>query len=126
MVVFQRLDRRRLWHRRSGRHGIPLLLNEPSGGGCRRWAVAVVDLGAAGVGHGGGAVGVEGDCPVPLVDDDQVVEGAEQDQLGQFGAAAFAAGGGVVHVAGVGWLVAAGGGAVPVAEDDGAAQVGRD
>src|SRR5579864_2453425 len=60
----------------------------PSGRGRR--AVAVVGPGAVGVGHGGGAVGVEGDGPAPLVDDDEVVERAEQDQFGEFGAAALA------------------------------------
>src|SRR5258708_20123161 len=96
------------------------------GGGGGWWAVAVVDLGAAGVGHGGGAVGVEGDGPAPGVDHDEVVEAAEQDQFGEFGAAAFAARGGGVDVAAGRWLVAAGGGPLPVPQDDGPAQVRRD
>src|SRR5712691_12710897 len=98
----------------------------PLGGGGWWRAVAVVDLGSAGVGHGGGAVRVEGDCPVPLVDDDEVVEGAEQDEVGEPGAATFAAGSGVVDVAAGGRLEAARGGAVPVPQDDRPAQVGRD
>src|SRR5712691_9263706 len=108
------------------RNSVPPRTAAPPRSGCRGRAVAVVDAFPLWAAHGGGAVRIEGDCPVPLVYHDQVVEGAEQDQLGQFGAAAFAAGGGVVHVAAGGWLVAAGGGAVPVAQDDGAAQVGRD
>ena len=55
-----------------------------------------------------------------------MVEGAEQDQVGQGGVAAFGPGFEVVDLAGGGPLVAAGEGAVPVAGDDGAAQVRRD
>src|ERR1700681_525133 len=64
----------------------------PSGrGGC--WGpVAVQGAFAVGAGGGGGAVGVEGDLPAPLVDGDEVVEGAEQDQVSQGGGAAFGSG----------------------------------
>ncbi len=47
----------------------------PGSGG---WAVAGEDLGSVLVPGGGGAVGVEDDGPAPAVDDDLVVEGAEQ------------------------------------------------
>src|SRR6185437_3788829 len=90
------------------------------GGGGWWWAVAVVDLGAAGVGHGGGAVGVETDAPAPLMNHDQVVEGAEEDQAFQAGRAALALGRGVVDVASCGGGEASRCHAVPVPRDDGA------
>ena len=55
---------------------------------------------------------------------DQVVEGAEQDQVGQLGFAALGLRPDVVDLAGGGWGVAAGEGAVLVAGHDGAAQEG--
>src|SRR6185437_9086682 len=67
-------------------------------GGWRR-AVAVVHPAPVGAAHGGGAVWVEGDGPAPGVDRDQMMEGAEQDQIGELGAAAAAAGRDVVDLA---------------------------
>src|SRR5215831_13164368 len=90
------------------------------------WAVAVVGAPAVGAGGGGGAVGVQAQLPAPVVDGDQVVEGAQRDQVVQGGGAAVGAGDQVVDLAGAGRLVAAGEGAVPVAGGGGAAQVGRD
>src|SRR6266571_2699318 len=95
-----------------------------SGGGGGR-AVAVQGA-AVGAGGGGGAVRVEGDGPAPPVDQDQVVEAAQQDAVSQAGGAVPAAGDDVVDVTGCRGLVAAGGGAVPVPGDDRAAQVRRD
>ena len=46
-----------------------------------RGSVAVEDLGFVLVPRGGGAVGVDGQGPAPAVDDDLVVEGAEQDAV---------------------------------------------
>jgi hypothetical protein len=60
------------------------------------------------------------------VDGDQVMEGAEQDQIGQGGGAAFGPWDDVVDLAGGGPLPAAGEGAVPVPGDDRAAQMRRD
>src|SRR5207245_623718 len=96
-----------------------------SGGG-GRWRAVAVQGAAVGAGHGGGAVGVQGDGPALAVDQGQVVDGAHQQAVDQAGGAAAAAGDDVVHVAGGRGLVAAGRGAVPVADDDGAAQVGGD
>src|SRR5713226_7689317 len=70
----------------------------PSGGAGGR-AVAVQDA-AVGAGGGGGAVGVQGDGPAPAVDEDEVVETAQQEAVGQAGGAALAAGDDVVDVAG--------------------------
>ena len=81
---------------------------------------------SVGAGGGGGAVGVAGQCPVPAVNDDQVMEFAQQFQVPQGGGAAV---GPVDQMVGVasGWgLVAAGELAVPVPGDHGLAQVRGD
>src|SRR6185437_6198303 len=54
-------------------------------GGGGGWAVAVVDAGSVGAGHGGGAVGVERGGPAPLVDGDEVVEGAVRGRVRRAG-----------------------------------------
>jgi hypothetical protein len=46
--------------------------------------------------------------PAPLVDGDEVVEVAAQAAVVQAGRAAVGSGGEVVHLAGAGWLLAAG------------------
>lgn len=74
-----------------------------------------------GAGRGEGAVGGQGEGPAPLVHGDEVVEGAQQDQVGELGLAAGGLRFQVVDLAGGGWGVAAREGAVPVAGDDRAA-----
>src|SRR6266702_4787037 len=72
-------------------------------------------------------VGVQDHRPAPLVDDDLMVEGAEQGAVGDAGRAAVGLMGQVMHFAGGGGLVAAAGEpAVLVPQDDGAADRGRD
>ena len=88
--------------------------------------MAVEGPDAVGAFGGGGAVGVQGQCPAPAVNDHQMVEVAEQGQVVQAGRAAFGPRDQVVHVTADGRGGAAGEGAVPVALDDGAAQVRRD
>src|SRR5579859_1641866 len=63
------------------------------------WAVAVEDLGFVFVPGGGGAVGVEHDGPAPAVDDDLVVERAEQGAVLYRGVAAVGFAGQVVDFA---------------------------
>ena len=89
------------------------------GGG---WGAVGVQGAAVGAGGGDGAVGVQGDAPAPPVDRDQMVEGAQVEQVGQAGGAALGAGDDVVRLAGGGGLGAAGEPAVPVPDGDGAAQ----
>jgi len=97
-----------------------------SGGGGWWRTVAVEYPVAVRIGHSGGAVGVEGDDPAPLVHQDEVVEAAEQQEVGEFGRAASGTGNDVVDLTRGGQLVAPWGSAVPVAQDDRAAQVRRD
>jgi hypothetical protein len=82
-----------------------------------------VSVGAAGF---GGAVGVEGEAPAAAVDADVVVELADQGAVGNRGVAAVGLVAQVVDVAPGGGAVAAGSGAVGVAELDGAADVAGD
>ena len=91
-----------------------------------RWAVAVEDSPAAGAGGRRGAVGVEDQGPAPAVNDDEVVEGAQGDQVMQGGGPTRRAGDEVVDVAHAGGLFAAGERAKGVAGGDGTAQVSRD
>src|SRR5579859_1800987 len=102
----------------------------PVGGGTRGlsgWAVAVEDLGAVGAAGGGGAVGVQGDFPAPLVDRDPMVEEAVQRAAVHAGLPAVGQVGDVVHFARRRGLVAAAGpAAVLVAQDDRAADRGGD
>ena len=103
-------------------HGQQLAL-ACSGGG---WSVAVVDLalGAAGF---GAAVGVQDEGPAEPVDAHLVVVGAQQDQVFEPGGAAVRAVDDVVHLAAGRRLVAAARPyAVPVPQDDRAAQVARE
>src|SRR5580704_14493856 len=95
-------------------------------GGLAGWAVAVQDPVAVGAGHGHGGVRVEDDLPALAVDHDEVVERAQEGEVDQAGRAAFVAGPDVVRVTACGRLVAAGPAAVPVPQDDQAAQVRRD
>jgi hypothetical protein len=60
--------------------------------------VAVQGPGAVGAGSGDGAVGVQRDGPSPPVDRDEVVEGAQERQVGQAGRAALGAGDDVVRL----------------------------
>ena len=78
-----------------------------SPGGSGRRAVAVQGLGAVGAAGGGGAVGVQGDRPAPLVNSHLMVEEAEQGAAGHAGGAAVGQVGHMVHLAGRGGLVAA-------------------
>src|SRR5262245_25858883 len=88
-----------------------------------RGSVAAEGL-AAGAAGFGGAVGVEGEFRGEAVDADLVVVFTEQDEVGQAGLAAVGAVDDVVDLAsGRRFVAAAGPGAVPVAEDDQAAQV---
>src|SRR6266571_3439359 len=88
-----------------------------------RWSVAAEDLAAGGDGLFA-AVGVEDEFPAEAVDADLVVILAQQYEVLQAGLAALGPGDDVVDLAGGGGLVAAAGpAAVPVAEDDGAADV---
>src|SRR5580693_7670472 len=104
--------------------GHPAQAGLPAGlGGAGGWSVAVQGALFVGAGGGGGAVGVQGEVPAPAVDGGEVVEGAEQDQVGQAGRTALAAGLEVVGLAGGGALAAAGEPAAAVAGDHGAAQV---
>src|SRR6516162_9201255 len=71
-----------------------------------------------------GAVGVEDELPAEAVDADLVVIVAQQDEVSQAGLTAFGPGDDVVDLAGGRGLVAAAGpSAVPVPEDDRAADV---
>ena len=72
------------------------------------------------------ASGVQGELPAPAVHRDEVMERAEQQEVIEAGAAAFAAGPEVVDLAGGGALAAAGERAVPVPGDHRAAQVPGD
>src|SRR6185437_6549764 len=75
----------------------------------------------------GGAVVVQDEGPAEPVDAYVMVEGAEQQEVFEPGLAAAGAEDQMVHVASGGGLVTASRpGAVLIAEDDGAAQVGRD
>src|SRR5580693_1577730 len=87
--------------------------------------MAVKDLALRAVG-GGGAVGVEHEPPAAAVDADVVVELAEQHAVGDGGCAAVFLVLQVVDVAPGGGSAAAGPGAAAVAEEDGAADAGRD
>lgn len=90
------------------------------------WSVAAEDFAVWAVGFGG-AVGVEDEVPAEAVDANLMVVLAEQDEVRQAGPAAVGAADDVVDVAsGGGPAAAAGPCAVPVAEDDRAAQVVRD
>ena len=127
----------------SGRsHGgirpVPCMWDAPSGawlaarcwirrrsGGLLGWSMGVQGA-AVGCGGANGAVGVAGDCPAPSVDDGEVVEAAEQAEVGQAGGAAVGPGDEVVHVADRGRLGAARKLTMPVPLDDGGAQVGWD
>ena len=109
-------------------HGIRNQLLQGFGrwsGGLLGWSVGVQGA-AVGCGSGAGAVGVAGDFPAPSVDRDEVVEPAEQAEVGQAGGAACGPRDQVVDLAGGGGLGAAGELAVLVALDDGGAQVGGD
>ena len=82
-----------------------------------RWVVsgrAVAVQGAAlGAGDGGAAVGIQYQPPAPAVDHDQMMEPAQQDQIGQGGWSSAGSGNDVVHLAHAHWLVAPGKGAGP-------------
>jgi hypothetical protein len=79
-----------------------------SGGALAWWAlpgvggraVAVQDFGAVGAAGGGGAVGVEGDGPAPLMDHHVVVIKTVQRAAVHAGLAAVGQVGHVVHLAG--------------------------
>jgi sugar phosphate isomerase/epimerase len=75
--------------------------------GLPRRSVASQDFGAVGAAGGGGAVGVEGDGPAPLVDGHVVVEEAVQGAAVNAGLAAVGQVGHMVHLTGGGGLVAA-------------------
>ena len=75
---------------------------------------------------GGGAVGVQDESPAPAVDAYVVVELAQQHAVGGAGLAAVFLVPQVVHVAPGGGPPAARPGAAAVAEEDGAADAGRD
>jgi hypothetical protein len=60
--------------------------------------VAVEDPFSVGAGECLGAVGVERDRPAPLVDEDQMMKSAEQDQVAEAGGAALGSGDDVVGV----------------------------
>src|SRR6202035_6065092 len=94
-------------------------------GGAGGWSVAVRDALLARADGGDGAVGVQGEVPAPAVDGGEVVEGAEQDQVGQAGRTTLAAGPDVVGLAGGGALAAAGEPAAAGPGDHGAGQVIR-
>src|ERR1700734_855682 len=74
----------------------------------------------------GGAVGVQDEPPAAAVDADVVVELAQQHAVAHGGFAAVFLVLQVVHVAPGGGSPAAGPGAAAVAEEDGAADAGRD
>src|SRR5260370_30616012 len=78
----------------------------PGSGG---WSVAVQHLGLVLVPRAGRAVRVDDQGPAPAVDDDLVVEGAEQDAVLGRGLAAVGLVPGVVDLAGAGGLGAAAG-----------------
>ena len=89
--------------------------------------MAVDDFGLVLVPRGGGAVGVEDDGPAPLMDDDLMVEEAEQGAVGDAGRADAGLVAEVVDLAaGRGLVAAAGESAVLVPQDHGAADRGRD
>src|SRR5215469_12985775 len=94
-------------------------------GGLDGWRVAVQGLGSVGADGGCCAVGVEGELPAPPVDGDEVVEPAEEGEVGQGVPAAVFAVLDVVDFAAGRGQVAAREPAVPVAFADGAAQVHR-
>ena len=78
---------------------------------------------AVGAGGRGGAVGAASQGPAPAVDDGQVMEPAEQGQVGQGGRPGPGPGNQVVHLADGGRLLTAGEPAVPVAQGDGPPEV---
>src|SRR5215510_11246173 len=88
--------------------------------------VAVQGLAAVGADRCCGAVGVEGELPAPAMYRNEVVEAAEQGEVGQGVPAAVFAVLDVVDFAAGGGQVAAGEPAVPVAFADRAAQVDGD
>src|SRR5262249_60820300 len=90
----------------------------------RAWAVE--GRGAVGAGGGDGAGGEQHDAPAPPVHGDQVVERAQQQQIGQAGGAAVRPGQDVVRLAGGRGLGAAGGAAAPVPGDHQPAEEGGD
>jgi len=103
------------------------LLSGPVLPGSGGRAVAVQDLGAAGVPRGGGAVRVQHEGPAPPVDDDLMVEETEQDAVLDAGRAAVGLVLDVVDLAGGGGLGApAGPPAVLIAQGDGVPDGGRD
>src|SRR5215472_16896582 len=88
-----------------------------------RGSMAAEDVAARGEGLCA-AIGVEDEFPAEAVDADLVVILAQQDEVSQAGLAALGPGDDVVDLAGGGGHVAATGpAAVPVAENDGAADV---
>src|SRR5580693_9982576 len=90
-------------------------------------AVAVEDFGAVGAAGGGGAVGIEGDGPAPLMDRYMMVEETVQGAAVDAGLPAVGQVGHMVHFTGCGGLVAAAGpAAMLVAQDDRAADRGGD
>jgi hypothetical protein len=89
--------------------------------------VAVQDFGAVGAAGGGGAIGVQGDGPAPLVNGNMMVKEAVQGAAVDAGLAAVGQVGHVVHLAGGGGLVAAAGpAAMLVPQDHRAADRGGD
>src|SRR4029450_9351919 len=102
--------------------------DRPGGGSPRanRGPVAVEDLGPVLVPRGRRPVAVQDQAPVPCVDDDQVMEPAQQDTVRGAGLAAVLLVLDVVDLADGGGLVTAGEPAVPVAQDDRVADPGRD
>jgi len=84
------------------------------------------DLPAVGTSGLRGAVGVEGQLPAAAVNADVMVEGAQQDAVGQGRLAAFSLVAQVVNVAVHCRAAAPGPGAGPVAQQDGPADVRRD
>ena len=90
-------------------------------------SVTSQNLGAVGAAGGGGAVGVQGDGPAPLVDGHVVVEEAVQGTAVDAGLAAVGQVGHMVHFTRCGGLVAAAGpAAVLVPQDHRAADGGGD
>src|SRR3984885_10210906 len=109
-------------------NGVVALAAVPPRGSRRprgRRRVAVQDLPFGSVGRGG-AVGVQDEPPAAAVDADVVVELAQQHALTHGGFAAVFLVLQVVHVAPGGGPPAPGPGAAAVAEEDGAADAGRD
>ena len=77
----------------------------PGAGG--RGPVAVQEFGAVGAAGGGGAIGVQGDLPAPLMDRHMMVEKTVQGAAVHAGRAAVGQVGYMVHFTGTGGLVAA-------------------